>query len=150
MKDVTEKYIIRRLLEAATTEKHLQDKERRFFATKSTWPDYVQEWFKGLHRGDGLVDADKTTRVVLRPTASQISNMDEVLDWLAWLSQSRHKDAITLMRIVWAVSCGYSYMKVSMITGVPLTTCKRWYRIGIYSLRQHVDRERAKKRKTFI
>lgn len=122
-----------RLSEAALTEHRLPDKDRRILYKKnSNWPDFISNFVR-----QGL-DWEKPTKIRIVPSAKDISDMEEVLDWLTWISKGRHKDPIKLTKIIWARSNGCQWKQVAYIAGCSPMTCQRWYLIGLRYLQKRL------------
>lgn len=121
--------IIERLEEAAWTERHLPDKERRHLRYRlQHWPEWQRDWFTGVS------DLESQPRIRIVPSPQEIDRMEEVLGWLRWISASRHRDAITTARVIWAKSQGISFRKMQRMLGVHHKQAERWYAIGIGQL----------------
>lgn len=86
------------------------------------WPDVVQNFF------DAYGYTEVTIKII--PTARQLTELDQVIDWLAWLSQ--FGDEYT--RIVWARAAGYSWRRIAYMAGLAPDTCKERFRIGVTAI----------------
>lgn len=113
-------YVQDKLYEAASIEKMLTDKERRFFAVKSGWPDY-------LYDADDRQDQEPEFRKS-RPTAKQIDLYEKVLLWLRIIGLRQDKRTIMGKKIIWARANGFSYRDIAFQAGIPPTTCEYWYK----------------------
>jgi hypothetical protein len=95
----------------------------------NAWPEYVQDaWHAyGYHEAQ--------MRVV--PSASDIQQMEECLDWLAWLKPD---DA----RIVWMRAEGARWKQVCWRIGVVRSTAHRRWAAALLTVAKHLE---AKDRK---
>lgn len=84
------------------------------------WPDIIQSFFDAY----GYTPA----RLKIVPTARQLSEMDEVIGWLSWLSRAMDADA---MRIVWARAEGNSWRRIARIAGKPPNACRERFRTAV-------------------
>lgn len=127
---IPRQYVIDRLEAAAFTESKMPPTERKHFWIRSNWPDHITKY----------PDHEKGIRNVLKPSPRDISQMDEVvMQWLPWLSASRYKDPVALVKILWGKSQGYSFRELAVINKVPATTCRAWYCIGVDALIKKVN-----------
>lgn len=92
-------YVLNRVASAMRTLRLMPSAMVR--TSMTTWPDIVQEFWHAY----GYTDP---TPPRLVPTPKQITDMDEVLLWLAWLAtvDARYP------RIVWARVTGATYGKI--------------------------------------
>ena len=84
------------------------------------WPDIIQNFFDAYGYTPG--------RVRITPTARQLSEMDEVIGWLSWVSRALTPDH---MRIVWARAEGRSWRQIGYIVGLSHTASRERFRIAV-------------------
>ena len=94
-------------------------------ASRTTmWPDIVRDFWDCYGYND-------PTPPRLVPTAVQITEMDEVLGWLAWLGRHGEPGAV---RILWAKAEDYSDRRVARMVGLSPHTVKARYYQALYAL----------------
>ena len=124
----TPKLVAERLEEAANTLRNLPDK--RIQGYRSSWPDTIPDW----------TEYGWTKARVRRfpPTPDQIDRMDEVMNWLRWLSR---EEACLLWlraeRIPWKLI-------LRRIGGCRDTAWRRWMMglVGISSRLDYIAKEK--------
>jgi hypothetical protein len=77
----------------------------------------------------------------ITPTPRQITEMDEVIEWLTWIPGEK-------ARVVWARAEKFSWRKTAAIVGKAPNTCKTIFRTGVYTINElynHPERRKAKR-----
>jgi hypothetical protein len=87
------------------------------------WPDIVQNFMDAYGYSDPI-----PPKIV--PTARQLTQMDEVIRWLAWLSRFGEE----YPRIVWSRAAGASWRGIAGRVGLSPPTCKERFRVGVYAI----------------
>lgn len=87
------------------------------------WPEIVRSFYECY----GWNDPDMP-RIV--PTARQLTELDQVIRWIAWLSQYGEE----YPKIVWARAEKRSWRKIGVLVGLSHPTCKERFRTAIYCL----------------
>ncbi|MFO0906795.1 MAG: DUF6362 family protein [Isosphaeraceae bacterium] len=87
------------------------------------WPPIV----RSFHESYGYAEA---TMPRLVPTARQLSDLDAVIRWIAWLSRYGEE----YPRIVWARAENRSWRHIATVAGLPKSTCEWRFREAIYAL----------------
>lgn len=95
---------------------------------KCVWPEHIRDFWE-LWRQYATESAyDKPMRIV--PTAKQITELDEVLDWFWCVPRET-------TQIIWARSMQQSWRQIATITGLAPNTCRTRFRIGVVVLAHH-------------
>lgn len=90
------------------------------------WPEIIRSFYECY----GWNDPDPPR---LRPTAKQISEMDQVILWMAWLTQHPGFGKKYTM-VIWARACRVPWKKIGAKAGYSDRACREWFRLGIYGL----------------
>lgn len=90
------------------------------------WPDIVRSFYEVWREGE-------TTPPKIGVTAKQISEMDQVIAWLAWLSQHPGFGS-DYSRIIWARAENVPWRKIGAIVGKNKDTCRERFRVGVCAL----------------
>jgi hypothetical protein len=93
------------------------------------WPEIV----RSFHEAYGYTEA---TMPRIIPTARQLTELDQVIRWIAWLSQYGEE----YPRIIWARAENRSWRAIGTIAGLSKDTCRERFRIGIYGLHHALDK----------
>ena len=93
------------------------------------WPEIIRSFYDAY----GWNDPDPPK---IRPTARQISEMDEVIAWLAWLS-GYGKD---YPRIIWARAEKRPWKHITKVCTLSENTCRERFRVGLFALTHAVDK----------
>lgn len=80
----------------------------------SNWPPIIRGYWEAFN-SEG--ERDRWYRVRIIPTARQISDMDEVCEWLSWLPEEH-------MKILWARGNNLSWRGIAFRVGLSPKTCK--------------------------
>lgn len=124
-----------RLEEAAITLRRLPDPPGSGpKGAGSSWPEYVRE----ARHAYGYQEA----RMRVVPTARQVSEMDEALDWLRLLSDPLDR------RIVWMRVAGSRWRTIASRLGVPRTSAHRRYGAALLTLERAISRGGARRPST--
>lgn len=97
------------------------------------WPDVIQTF------GD-MIGAEVSRmryKPLLRPTAKQLAEMDEVIIWLTWLPAE-------ISRAIWARAEGYSWRKIAAMIGISDKTCRAYAMAGVITISDKVNNKRVK------
>src|SRR4051794_32409981 len=86
------------------------------------WPDFIRRF------EDAYGTSPAQVRIV--PTARQLTELDEVIDWLAWLSRFGSEYPL----VVWARAEDYSWRKIAAMAGLAPNTCKERFREGVCAI----------------
>ena len=116
---------------AASIDRRLPDKERRLLHVACGWPDY-------LYDQDDRKDQE-AEKIKLRITGKEIDLYDKVVAWLNVLGIERDRIIILRKRIVWAKAKGYSYRKISAVSGYSHVTMESWYKRDVAIIAGKVD-----------
>lgn len=90
------------------------------------WPPIVRSFYE-IWR-DGVTSPPR-----LGVTAKQITEMDQVIRWLAWLSQHPGFGQ-EYSRIIWARAENRSWRKIGVLVGLSKDTCRERFRIGLHAV----------------
>lgn len=101
------------------------------------WPDIVRSFYEVWREGE-------TTPPKIGVTARQITEMDEVIAWLAWLSQHPGFGQ-DYSRIIWARAENVPWRKIGAMVGRSPNTCRETFRIGVFGLAHALDQKMIKK-----
>ena len=91
------------------------------------WPEIIRSFYDAY----GYNDPDPPK---IRPTARQITEMDEVIKWLAWLSNYGKE----YPRIIWARAEKCPWKPIMKSTGLSENTCRERFRIALFALQHAV------------
>jgi hypothetical protein len=94
----------------------------------TSWPEIIRTFWE-IWGGEAL-----GLPPLLRPTPRQVSEMDEVLDWLAWLAVTHGGEHA---RIVWAEAAGMSYRRLGRKLKCSHNTAKSRVISGLYLIALH-------------
>lgn len=97
------------------------------------WPDII----RSFHDAYGWNDPERPKVV---PTARQLSEMDEAIRWLAWLSGFGEEYS----RILWARAEGLSWRQIATATGLCKDTCRERWRVGVVAVHMAVVQRKIK------
>lgn len=114
---------------AAYTLKRLPDTDRRFLSAGSrcSWPTIIRDW--QAYSTDGA----RLPRIV--PTPAAIDNLDQVIEWIAWLASRDEAEA----RVVWlCFGLGHKSSSAAKIRGVTRFTIIRVRKAGLERLAYHI------------
>lgn len=75
---------------------------------------------------------------LLRPTAKQLQEMDEVIIWFTWLDAE-------ISRAIWAKANGYSWRQVAAQVGVSDKTCRTYAMAGVLEIADRINNRRVKR-----
>lgn len=93
---------------------------------RTSWPDVIHEHSDIWH----ATLTHEATPPRIAPSPQQISNMDEVIGWMAWLTANTGKQT---SKALWLVAMGMSYRRVSRMIGVRSHhTVKSWVESALY------------------
>src|SRR5687767_12429289 len=70
----------------------------------SSWPDFIRN-YDAMYDPDAPDKHETAPSPFLPPTPKQISDLDEVIRWLAWLTQHPAWGA-KYSRVIWTKACG--------------------------------------------
>jgi Domain of unknown function (DUF6362) len=90
------------------------------------WPPIIRSFYE-IWR-DGV-----TTPPRIGVTSKQVTEMDAVIRWLAWLSQHPGFGA-EYTRIIWARAEKRSWRKIGVMAGKSKDTCRERFRVGLHAL----------------
>jgi len=136
-------YIKRRIEDAGETEIALRVTGCYPAKYKAAWPDYPQEPSESY-------GYNETTMKPPQPTASDITDWEEVMEWRFRLSKHcRRKKCLHFARMVVLGSLGdpitgkrlYSWRKIGKMIKRDHKTAKSWYDSGIQMLTDLLNRE---------
>jgi hypothetical protein len=122
----------RRVLRAMQTLRAVPDRERRYWSSKSIWPDYVREHMDAY----ASVEAPMPR---FRPTPADISDYLTALSWVRHLSRSD-------WRLLWWRSFGFSFGLMGKYVGKSDETVRRHYRdamIDVWTAANNISSESA-------
>jgi hypothetical protein len=94
------------------------------------WPDVVQNFM------DAYGYTDPTPPKIV-PTARQLSQLDAVIRWMAWLSQFGEDAEYT--RIIWYRAENRSWRSIAGRVGLAPNTCRERFRIGVHGLTHAIE-----------
>jgi len=97
------------------------------------WPDII----RSFHEAYGYNDPDPP-RIV--PTAKQLTELDQAIRWLAWISQY----GAEYPRIIWARAERRSWRSIAGIAGLSKDTCRERFRIGLHGIYYALEEGRLK------
>lgn len=100
------------------------------------WPDIIRSFYE-IWR-DGV-----TTPPRIGLSSRQITEIDEVIRWLAWLSQHPGFGP-DYTRILWARGCNISWRVIAARVGKSPNTCREWFRIGVFGIVHALDQRAIK------
>ena len=98
------------------------------------WPEIVRSFYEAY----GYTEA---TMPKVVPTARQLSELDQVIGWLAWLS--RYGDEYP--KIIWARAENYSLRRISRQVGLNKDTCKERFLEGLIALHHAINQHAVNK-----
>ncbi len=96
------------------------------------WPDIVRSFYEVWREGE-------TTPPKIGITAKQITEMDQVIAWLAWLTQHPGFGPV-YSRIIWARAENRPWRHIATEIGLSKDACRERFRIGVYGLLYAVER----------
>ena len=92
-----------RLREAAFTHRLMPDPDRKFQARlRALWPDIPSDRARNPERWWGNPRTERAREPRILPTAAQIDRLDEVTDWLTWLTPPPAGFPADISRMLWA------------------------------------------------
>jgi hypothetical protein len=100
------------------------------------WPPIIRSFYE-IWR-DGV-----TTPPRIGLSAKQISEMDRVILWLAWMAQHPGFGP-DYARIIWARAENASWRKIGCLVGLSKDTCRERFRIGLFALHFAIEEHRVK------
>jgi hypothetical protein len=103
------------------------------------WPDYIHDY----HAGYDPSTPDKSVTeppIRLIPNARQLSELDAVIRWLAWLSKYGEE----YPHIVWDRAADRSWRNIAVRVGRDPRTCKERFRIGIAAIYYAIEEGKLK------
>jgi hypothetical protein len=100
------------------------------------WPDIVRSFYEVWREGE-------TTPPKIGITAKQITEMDQVIAWLAWLSQHPGFGP-DYTRIMWARAENVPWKRIAKLVGKSPRTCQEWFRVGVFGLAYALDQRMVK------
>ena len=95
------------------------------------WPEIIRSFYECY----GYNDPDPPR---LAPTPRQITQMDQVISWLAWLSQYGEE----CPRIIWARAENRSWRHIATVAGLSKDTCRERFRVGLHAIFYAVEDRR--------
>lgn len=116
--------------QAADIEKKLPDREKKMLYAKCGWPDYLYDL-------DDRKDQEAEPMRV-RVTGREIDFCDKVMSWLKLLGMRFDDRTIKGKQIIWAKASRFRFGEIALVSGVPPTTVKRWYRQDMVILAKKV------------
>jgi hypothetical protein len=126
----TEDEVQYRLGEAADCLRRMPMGKNARPSTRSTaWPDVVQETF------DAWISygrEDARTRPAA-PSSEDIDRMDEVMQWLMWLSADQR-------RVIWARACDIKWRRLEDIDGRSVRTLQRLHNDGLCVIARRLNK----------
>lgn len=102
-------------------------------SSSCSWPEIV----RSFHEAYGYNDP---TPPRLVPTARQITEMDQVIGWIAFLANYGEE----YPRIIWARAEKASWRKIATLVGLSKDTCRERFRVGIYGLFYAIESRKVK------
>lgn len=90
------------------------------------WPEIIRSFYECY----GWNDPDPPK---IYPTSRQLTELDQVIRWLAWLSQHpAWGDRYT--RVIWARACRLPWRPIARQMGKSPRTCQEWFRLGVHAI----------------
>ncbi len=114
-----------RLIEAAQTLKHLPGTRSKPGGYQSAWPEVVLNFWDAY-------DLESPPDRPSCPSPAAIKRMDEVLNWIYWIKQPRHR------QVVWARSLGVKPGGLARRMGVHRETIRAWYKAGVRDIAERL------------
>jgi hypothetical protein len=99
------------------------------------WPDIIRSFYE-IWR-DGV-----TTPPRIGLSAKQITEMDQVIRWLAWLTQHPAYGK-EYTRIIWARAENRSWRKIGTVVGLSKDACRLRFRHGVFALFYAIEDKRV-------
>ncbi|OWK39534.1 DUF6362 family protein [Fimbriiglobus ruber] len=96
------------------------------------WPEVIQNFMDAYGYTDPV-----PPKIV--PTARQLTEMDQVIRWLAWLSSFGEE----YPRIVWSRAAGASWRGIAGRVGLSPPTCKERFRIGVCAIMYAIEEKKV-------
>jgi Domain of unknown function (DUF6362) len=94
------------------------------------WPEII----RSFNEAYGYNDPDPPR---VRPTARQISEMDIVINWFAWLSQyGEHGE---YAKILWARAEKRTWRHIAKVAGLNKDSCRERFRVGLFALHHAIE-----------
>lgn len=143
----------RRLREAMTTLRRIPMHANGMPATDhATWPEYA---YNAADRADWIIGADTPeylrrneadqNRIRLHATRDQIRELDECLDWLAFIRDGRKRKVVFARSHVWPESERpmASFNQIAHKMNTNRETVRQWYRAGIKRIAMELSNGKA-------
>lgn len=99
------------------------------------WPDIIRSFYECY----GWNDPDPPKIV---PTARQLTELDQVISWLAWLS--KYGEEGEYAKIIWARAERRSWRHIGTVVGLSKDTCRERFRVGMYALHHALNERQIK------
>jgi hypothetical protein len=101
------------------------------------WPDFIRDYHAAYD--PTKPDHHKTASdPFIPPTPKQLSELDEVIRWLAWLT-THPAWGQKYSRVIWAKACGVPFTIYSKRVRRGKSTCREWFRLGLHAIAYHTD-----------
>jgi hypothetical protein len=96
------------------------------------WPDFIRD-YHAMYDPDKPDKQETAPDPFIRPSAKQIKEMDQVILWLAWLTQHPAWGA-KYSKVIWAKACGVPLRAYARRIRKSERSCREWFRLGIYAI----------------
>lgn len=96
------------------------------------WPDFIRDYqmsFDPEHPDRNVTPDDP----FIPPTPRQIAQLDQVIIWLAWLT-THPAWGQKYSRVIWAKACGVPLTMYAKRIRRGHSTCREWFRLGLYAI----------------
>jgi hypothetical protein len=96
------------------------------------WPDFIRD-YHSMYDPDKPDNQETAPEPFMRPTAKQLTELDEVIRWLAWLTQHPAWGK-KFSRVIWAKACGIPMRMYAKRIRKSERSCREWFRLGLYAI----------------